>query len=149
MPTSTSSLTDDEIRSIFKTYRRIAVIGLSPEPDRASYGVSRYMKNNGYEISGVRPGGPEQILDRPVFESLAKVPGPLEIIDVFRKSEAIPGIVEEVLQEVQRRPEHERPKVLWLQEGVTHPEAEARARAAGLQVISDHCILKEHRRLMR
>jgi predicted CoA-binding protein len=131
--------TDDAIRRVLQNYRNIAVVGLSPEPSRPSYGVTQYMLAQGYDIVGVRPGTSE-ILDSPCYASLAEVPGELEIVDVFRAPEHIPALVEELIPL--------KPKVLWLQEGVTHPEAEARARRAGIEVFSDLCILKEHARLL-
>lgn len=143
-----AKFTDAEITKALTGYKRIAVVGLSSEPSRASNGVSRYLIAHGYDIVGVRPGGHGEVLGKPVYETLADVPGPLEIIDVFRRSDAIAGVVDEVLAEMDRRSPAERPKVLWLQEGVTDPNAEARARARGLLVISDRCILKEHARLV-
>jgi predicted CoA-binding protein len=129
---------DDVIRDVLTRYKRIAVIGLSPRPERASYHVTKYMIDAGYEIFGVRPAQKE-ILGRPCYASISEVPKPLEIVDVFRASEAIPELVDELLPL--------KPKVLWLQEGVSHPEAERKASAAGIVVISDRCILKEHMRL--
>lgn len=130
------TMNDAEIRNTLKQYRRIAVVGLSDNPDRPSYGVTKYMIQNGYDITGVRPAGPEKILHRPCFKSLKDVPGPLEIVNVFRASEHIPALVEELIPF--------KPKVLWLQLGISHPQAEARAQAAGIQVISNRCIMIEH-----
>lgn len=125
-----------DYKKIF-SYKKIAVIGLSPDPARASYGVTQYMIDQGFEVSGVRPGTKE-ILGRPCYESLSQVPGPIEIVDVFRASDAVPEIVDEAIKV--------KAKVLWLQEGVVHPEAEKKAQAAGMIVVSDQCILKLHRR---
>lgn len=130
---------DDVIRDLLKRYRKIAVIGISPRPERASYYVTEYMIEQGYEIYGVRPAQAE-ILGRPCYPKVSDVPGPLEIVDVFRASEAIPEIVDEILPL--------KPKVLWLQSGITHPEAEERARAAGISVVSNRCLLQEHSRLL-
>lgn len=130
---------DDVIRDVLKKYRKIAVIGISPRAERPSYYVTEYMIDQGYEIYGVRPAQKE-ILGRPCYPKVSDVPGPLEIVDVFRASEAIPEVVEEILPL--------KPKVLWLQSGITHPEAEERARAAGITVISNRCILQEHMRLV-
>lgn len=96
------------------------------------------MMQNGYEIVGVRPG-PKEILGRPCYPSLRDVPGPIEIVDVFRAPEHVPEVVDDAIAVGA--------KVLWLQEGVMHPEAERKAQEAGLIVISDLCILKEHARL--
>lgn len=140
---------DAEIAQALKDYKRIAILGLSPEPSRPSYEVGHYLIARGYDVVGVRPGGHGPVLDKPVYERLADIPGPLEIIDVFRRSDAIAGVVDEVLAEMDRRMPADRPKLLWLQEGVTDPKAEARARQRGLLVVSNRCILKEHARLLR
>ena len=131
---------DNEMKEALTKYKRIAVVGLSPDPDRPSYGVTHYMQSQGYEIVPVRPGG-ETILGVQSVAALKDVPKPVEIVDVFRKSEAVPQIVDEAIAAGA--------KVLWLQEGVMHPEAEEKARKAGLKVFSDLCILKEHYRLVR
>lgn len=133
-------MTDADIRNILQQYRRIAVVGLSDRPERPSYGVTRYMIEHDYEITGVRPAGPSQILGRPCVPTLKDVPAPLEIVDVFRSPEYIPALVDELIPL--------KPKVLWLQLGITHPEAEEKARRAGIIVLSDRCILVEHRRLV-
>lgn len=130
---------DDQMLDVLTKYKKIAVVGLSPQPHRPSHGVSRYMIEQGYDVVGVRPGA-DTILGRPCYASLRDVPGPLEIVDVFRASEAIPELVDELIALS--------PKVLWLQEGVTHDVAEAKARQAGIIVVSNRCILKEHIRLL-
>jgi predicted CoA-binding protein len=127
----------DDIKKALQ-YKKIAVVGLSPDPSRPSYGVSNYMQEHGYEITPVRPGG-EVVLGKKSVDTLSDVSGPLEIVDVFRKSDAVPEIVDEAIRL--------KAKVLWLQEGVTHHIAEEKARNAGLIVISDRCILKEHHKL--
>ena len=121
-----------------KKYKKIAVVGLSPDSHRASYGVTSYMIDVGYDVVGVRPGSKE-ILGRPCYPSLKDVPGPLEIVNVFRAPEHVPAIVREAIAL--------KAKAIWLQEGVYHDEAEDEARKAGLLVVSDRCILKEHRRI--
>lgn len=135
---------NDPIRRILGDYRKIAVVGLSPNPDRPSHDVTDYMIRQGYEITGVNPGH-DSILGRPCYRSIAEVPGRLEIVNVFRRSEQIPSFVDELLS----LPPTRRPKVLWLQLGITHAEAEERARQAGIEVVSDACILVEHQRLGR
>lgn len=117
-------------------------MGLSPRADRPSHEVTAYLIEHGYEIVGVRPAQ-EEILGRPCYPRLADVPGELEVVDVFRSSESIPALVDELLA----LPAGRRPRLLWLQQGVTHPEAEERARRAGIRVVSDLCILREHARL--
>jgi predicted CoA-binding protein len=129
------------IRDVLEKYRKIAVVGLSPKSDRPSYEVTAYMIEHGYEIVGVRPAGPKEILGKPCYPSLKEIPGQLEIVDVFRSPEHIPPLIDELIPL--------KPKVIWLQLGISHPEAEAKARAAGITVISDRCILVEHSRYSR
>lgn len=144
----TQRLSDGEIKALLQSAKRIAVIGLSPVPTRPSHGVTRYLISQGYEIYGVRPASPPEILGRPCVESLQDLREPVDIIDVFRNSDALPGVVQEIQQWIHTLPESDRPKTLWLQEGVSNPEAENRARQMGLQVVADRCILKEHARLV-
>ena len=125
------------IKEILETYRTIAVVGLSSHPWRASYGVSRFMQSVGYRIIPVNPNETE-VLGEKVFPSLDDVPGPIEIVDIFRRSEYVPDIVEAAVRR--------NAKVIWMQEGVIHETAAARAREAGLNVVMDRCILKEHMR---
>lgn len=132
--------TPEQIKDILQKYKKIAVVGLSPNEERPSNGVSKYMIRKGYEIVGVNPGQ-DSILDVPCYASVSDVPGTLEIVNVFRDSKAVPEIVEQAIQKGA--------KVLWLQEGVTHAEAEEKAAQAGMVVVSDHCILKLHRKYIQ
>ena len=127
-----------EIAEILRTSKRIAVVGLSPKPDRPSHSVSAYMKEQGYTIIPVNPGHPE-ILGEKAYKSLLDVPGPIDIVDVFRDPSAVPEIVDQAIQK--------KAKVLWLQEGIVHNEAAEKARRAGLKVIQNKCIYKEHVKL--
>lgn len=130
--------TRDDVGELLRAARTIAIVGCSPRPDRDSHRVARYLKEAGYRIVPVNPGV-ERILDEPVYPDLDAVPGDLEldIVDVFRSPEHVPPIVEAAIGRGA--------KVVWLQLGCGHPEAEARARAAGLHVVSDRCIKVEHR----
>ncbi|MEK7358617.1 MAG: CoA-binding protein [Bdellovibrionota bacterium] len=141
-------LSDAQIRDLLENGTRIAVVGLSPVPARPSHGVTRYLIKHGFEIYGVRPASPPEILGRPCVESLDQLKEDVDIIDVFRNSSAIPGLVDEIEKWMKDKPIDRRPKALWLQEGVVHPEAEKKAEKLGLKVISDKCILKEHARLI-
>lgn len=132
-------MSDQQIKDVLTKYKKIAVVGLSPDPARPSFGVSRYMQEHGYEITPIRPGG-ETILGVRAVEALKDLQPPVEIVDVFRASDAVPEIVDAAIAV--------KAKVLWLQEGVIHPVAEEKARKAGLIVFSDLCILKEHHRLI-
>ena len=123
---------------ILKKYKKIAVVGLSPDSSRPSNGVTKYMISQGFDVVGVRPGS-KSILDRPCYASLSEVPGPLEIVNVFRAREFVPEIVDEAIRL--------KAKAIWLQQGVYNDEAEEKAKKAGLLVVSDRCILIEHQRL--
>jgi predicted CoA-binding protein len=123
------------IKEILETYKTIAVVGLSSTPWRASLGVSKYMKASGYRIIPVNPNEKE-VLGEKAYPSLDDVPEPFEIVDIFRRSEYVPDIVEAAIRR--------QAKVIWMQESVIHEPAAERARAAGLEVIMDRCILKEH-----
>ncbi len=131
---------DDEIRDLLLRTRTIAVLGLSPRPDRASHAIASFLIEAGYEVYGVRPGCNE-ILGRPCYGSLKDVPTEIDLVDVFRRSEFVPGHVEECLASGA--------KSLWLQLGVIHEPSARKAREAGLVVVMDRCILVEHRRLFR
>ncbi len=125
-----------EIRDLLKAARVIAIVGLSPRPERPSYQVAQYLQSRGYRIIPVRPAMAE-ILGEPCFPSLAEVSASVDIVDVFRASKYVPEIADQVIRMGA--------KALWLQEGIVHNEAAAKARAAGLVVVQSRCILKEHR----
>lgn len=126
------------IAEILRAARTIAVVGLSSKPWRPSYGVAEYMKRAGYRIIPVNPNE-QEVLGEKSYPGLEAVSEPVDIVNVFRRSEFVPEIVEAAVRIGAR--------ALWLQEGVRHDEAAERARQAGLEVIQDRCILKEHRRL--
>lgn len=126
-----------EMEQILAETRTIAVVGLSSNPMRPSFGVTEYMQNAGYKIVPVNPKE-ENILGEKCFAALEDVPVPVDCVNVFRQSDAVPEVVESAIRIGA--------KSIWLQLGVSHPEAEAKARAAGLQVVSDRCILVEHGR---
>ena len=121
-------------KEILEKYKRIAVVGLSNNTWRASYGVSRFMQTVGYHITPVNPNETE-VLGQKAYSQLEEVPGPLEIVNIFRRSEFVPEIVDAAIRLGA--------KFVWMQEGVIHEEAAQRARAAGIEVIMDRCILKE------
>ena len=123
------------IKDILDTYKTIAVVGLSSQTCRPSYSVSRYMQNAGYRIIPVNPHESE-VLGEKAYPSLDEVPEPFEIVDIFRRPEYVPDVVEAAIRRNAR--------VIWMQLGVANPAAAARARAAGLEVVMDRCILQEH-----
>ena len=127
------------IASVLRSARTIAVIGLSSKRYRPSHGVAEYMQSAGYRIIPVNPFETE-VLGEKTYPELDRVPGTVDIVDIFRRSEFVPEIVEAAIRIGAR--------TIWMQEGVVHEEAAAKARAAGLEVVMDRCILKEHRRLL-
>src|SRR3954468_5348589 len=126
----------DEIGELLAKAKTIAVVGLSSDAMRPSFGVSQYMQRKGYRIIPVNPNE-KTVLGERAYGSLSEVKEKIDLVDVFRRPEFIPEIVDEVI----------RLKIpaLWLQEGVVHQSAAQRARDAGVKVIMDRCILKEHR----
>lgn len=132
---------DTDIKKILTDYKQICVIGLSPDPTKPSHSVPMFMSSKGYEITGVYPGTSE-IKGHKIYPNLADVPADKRtFVNVFRRSEKIPEVVDEVLR-------LGGVKVLWLQLGISHPEAEKRAEAAGIKVVSNRCLLIEYRTLM-
>lgn len=127
----------DQIHDLLVRARTIAVVGLSADPDRPSYGVAMYLKSRGYRIVPVRPGA-DEVLGEKAYASLADVPFKVDLVDVFRHPKWVPRHVDETLAIGA--------PAIWLQEGVIDESAAERARAAGLFVVMDLCILKEHRR---
>jgi predicted CoA-binding protein len=125
--------------NMLRNARTIAVVGLSSRRTRPSYGVSEYMQSRGYRVIPVNPNEAEVLGERS-YATLDEVPVPVDIVDVFRRSDCVPEIVDAAIRIGA--------KGLWLQEGVVHEEAAKRARDAGLEVVMDRCILKEHRRLV-
>jgi len=123
------------IKEILETYRTIAVVGLSSQTWRPSFSVSRYMQSAGYRIIPVNPSETEVLGER-AYPALDDIPEAFEIVDIFRRSEYVPDIVEAAIRRNAR--------VIWMQLGVIHEEAAARARSAGLEVVMDRCILQDH-----
>jgi len=130
-------MANDPIRDLLDGGKVIAVVGLSSKLHRPSHGVARYMQSAGYRIIPVNPNESE-VLGEKSYPRLEDVPLQVNIVDVFRQSRHVPALVESAIAIGA--------DAVWLQEGVIHEEAAARARQAGLQVVMDLCILKEHAR---
>ncbi len=126
-------------QNLLRTCKTIAVVGLSSTPWRPSYGVSEYMQARGYRIIPVNPKETE-VLGEKAWPTLDDVPEPVDLVNIFRQSQYVPEIVEAAIRIGS--------KGVWMQEGVIHEEAARRAREAGLDVVMDRCILKEHRKLL-
>lgn len=129
-----------DFKDIFTKYKKIIVVGISANPDRPSHWISKYMQEHGFDVIGVNPGNPK-IPGMKIVRTLDDVEGELEIVDVFRSPDAIPGLVEEFVKRT--------PKILWLQPGAQNAIAEDRARELGMEVISGPCIYAEHKSLHR
>lgn len=133
-------LNDQQIADVLRSAETIAVVGLSNKPWRPSFGVTEYMKRQGYAIVPVNPHINET-LGQEAYERLADIPGKIDIVNVFRRSEFVGPIIDDAIR-------RDAP-CIWLQEGVVDAAAAARAEAAGIRVVMDRCILKEHARLLR
>jgi predicted CoA-binding protein len=124
--------------AILRAARTIAVVGLSPSPHRPSHGVAAYLQRAGYRIIPVRPGV-EAVLGEPAYPDLrsaARAAGPLDMVDVFRRSEAIPELLDDLLAV--------RPRLVWMQVGVRHDGTAKRLQEAGIPVVMDRCLMVDH-----
>ena len=131
---------DEAIRQVLEDMRRVAVVGLSAREDRASNGIARFLVGQGLDVVGVNPRQIEPVHGISMVAGLDQVSGPVDVVDVFRRSEAVPMIADAAIAMGA--------KAMWLQEGVVHEESAGRARDAGLVVIQDRCLYKEWLRLM-
>ncbi len=127
---------DDTIAELLQSARKIAIVGLSSSPLRPSHGVAAYMQSHGYKIIPVNPEI-TNALGETAYPSLLDVPEKIDIVDIFRRSENVPPVVDQAIQLKVR--------AIWMQEGVVHIQAAEKARRAGIFVVMDRCILKEHR----
>ena len=128
----------DEIKKILTESKTIAVVGLSPKEDRPSYRVASYLKSQGYRIIPVNPNA-QEILGEKSYPDLRSIPENIDVVDIFRKSEDVPPVVDEAIQTGA--------KAVWMQEDIVNEPAAQKARSAGLLVVMDRCMLKEHRKL--
>jgi predicted CoA-binding protein len=130
--------TENEIRDILEKYKTVAVVGLSDKPERDSHSVAKYLKEHGYTIIPVNPARSE-ILGEKSYPDLMSIPQPVDIVDIFRKTEAIPAIVDEAIKI--------KAKVVWMQLGLAHEESARKAREAGLAAVQSKCMKVEHAKL--
>lgn len=137
-----------EIKQILSKYKNIAVVGLSKNPEKDSYIVAEYLKDKGYKIIPVNPTA-QEILGEKCYKSLEDLPEnlkkSLEIVDIFRPSQDVEPIVE---QAIQLKKEFRKPYVVWMQLGIVNLEAAKKAEEAGMVVIMDKCIMREHKKLV-
>lgn len=139
-------LNSEGLRKILSQYRNVAVVGLSRDPSKDSYRVVKYLREQGFHIVPVNPTA-EEILGEKSYKSLLDMPEKiqktLEIVDIFRPSDEVLPIIEQVIQ---LRKRHGTPHVVWMQLGIINEEAAEKAREAGLIVIMDKCMMREHKR---
>lgn len=129
---------EQTIEHILRNFRRIAVVGISPRPERDSHHVASYMRNAGYDIVPVNPRI-ARWEDLPCYPDLHAAPAPIEVVDIFRRSSEVAPIVDEAIAIGAR--------AVWMQIGVVDDAAAVRARAKGMLVVMDRCLLREHGRL--
>jgi predicted CoA-binding protein len=133
---------DSYIRGIMNSVKSVAIVGASPKDNRPSHFVVKYLNERGYKVFPINPGqGDSDIAGIKAYAKLADVPEPIDMIDVFRSSDAVPGVLDEALKLPTL------PKVFWMQLGVRHNESAARAEAAGMKVVMDRCPKIEYGRL--
>ena len=130
---------EEQVRDLLARARRIAVVGLSPKPDRDSHRIAVYLQARGYEVVPVYPRE-ERILGQQVYRRVQDIPGGVDLVDVFRRSEHLPEVVEDALAA--------RAPALWFQFDCVSEDAAARATAAGATVVMDRCIMVDHARLI-
>ena len=121
--------------AILKNYRVVAVVGLSPKPERPSYQVAQYLQNHGYRIVPVNPGCRE-ILGEKCYSDLKDIPFPVEVVDIFRQVDAIPAIVADAIAVGA--------KAVWMQQGLEEPQSAKQAEKAGLRVVMNRCMKVDH-----
>jgi predicted CoA-binding protein len=132
---SSSAGYSDLIGNILQKYSALAVVGVSPRPSRPSHGVADYMRSHGYRVIPVNPTV-ESVFGERCYASLEEIPEKIDIVVIFRRPEFVPPVVESAIKKGA--------KVVWMQEGIANEQAARRAREAGLEVVEDRCILKEH-----
>jgi|SRR6185295_20062262 len=126
----------EAIRGLLARARRVAVVGHSDDPARDSYRVGRFLAARGYAVFAVNPNG-RSTPDLAFYPDLASVPGPIDVVDIFRRVEFIPEIVDEAIRLGA--------KAIWMQDGLAHNSAADRARAAGLEVVMNRCMMRDYR----
>jgi uncharacterized protein len=130
----------DDLRSLLAAARRIAVLGAHPDPVKPAYYVPDYLRGRGYQVLPVNPGHVGELLwDEPVRATVAEVPPPVDVVDVFRRSELLDAHLDDIIAA--------RPRLVWLQSGIRNDGFARRLEDAGIAVIQDRCLMVEHRRM--
>jgi predicted CoA-binding protein len=134
-----NTMTDEQIKHILMTYRNVASVGLSSDETKDSFGVAVYLKRVGFHLIPINPKA-DKIVGEKVYRDLVSIPEPVHVVQIFRPASEAPTIVDDAIKIGA--------KVVWMQEGIVNEEAAEKARAAGLQVVMDRCMMQEHRRLI-
>ncbi len=132
--------TDEQIRQLLEQTKTIAVVGYSSDPTRPSHEVAQALKAAGYRVYPVNPTL-KPTAEEPVWARLSEIPEPIDVVDIFRRAEDVPEVVETAITAGA--------KAIWMQLGIVNEQAAKRAEQAGLKVVMDHCMKVEHRRLVR
>lgn len=135
------SHSDSDLKKIF-LLKNIAVVGMSKNEEKAGHFVPKYLIEQGYNVIPVNPTITTQVLGRKSYRSIADIPEDIDIVDIFRKSEDVPAVIDDVIKR-----KNNDIKVIWMQEGIYNEEAEKRAKASGKDVVFNRCMMAEHRRL--
>jgi predicted CoA-binding protein len=135
------SHSDSELKTIF-LLKNVAVVGMSKNEEKAGHFVPKYLIEQGYNVIPVNPTITTQILGRKSYPSIVDIPEDIDIVDIFRKSEDVPAVIDDVVNR-----KNNDIKVIWMQEGIYNGEAEKRAKANGIDVVFNKCMMAEHRRL--
>ena len=130
---------DAELKNILKNAHTVASVGASSNPAKPSYGIFQYLVEAGYHMIPVNPTTPE-VMGRPSYPDLTSIPQRIDVVQVFRKPEDVPDVVEQAIRAGAR--------IVWMQEGVVNQQAAEQAEKAGLQVVMDRCMMKTHQRLL-
>ena len=130
---------DVELRNILKSVRTVACVGVSSNPQKPSYGIFQYLVEAGYHMVPVNPTTPD-IMGRLTYPDVVSIPQKIDVVQVFRKPEDVPPVVEQAIRAAA--------KVVWMQEGIVNPQAARQAEEAGLKVVMDRCMMKTHQRLL-
>jgi len=138
--TSFTNPDDDAIHDLLEKVKQVVVVGLSPKPHRTSHRIARYLLDQGYEVVPVYPRE-DEILGQKVYRRVRDVPGPVDLVNVFRRSEDLPAVFDDVLSS--------QAAAVWTQLGCVDEAGALRARDAGLTVVMDRCIMVDHGRLLR
>jgi uncharacterized protein len=137
---NTDSHSDSEVKSFYKL-KNIAVVGMSKNEEKAAHYVPKYLIEHGYNVVPVNPTITTEVLGRKAYPNIADVPETIDIVDVFRRSEDVPAVIDDAIKK------KDEIKVIWMQSGIYNEEAEKKAKENGIDVVYNRCMMAEHKRL--